>query len=64
MHETGKLPETASLDEKLNFCAMAARFVRSAIFACSIKEGKEGQMDLSTFDEKETEWMPLNIISS
>jgi hypothetical protein len=64
MYEAGKLPETASVDQKLNFCAMAARFVRSAIFACSIKEGKNGQMDLSSFDKKEEQWIPLDIINS
>ena len=64
MYLDGKLPDSASLEEKLNFCAMAARFVRSAVFACSIKEGKEGQMNLSAYDEKEEEWMPINIIAS
>lgn len=64
MHVAGKLPDSATPDEKLNFCAMAARFIRSAIFACSIKEGKEGQMNLSAYDEKEKEWMPLDIIAS
>jgi hypothetical protein len=48
----------------MNFCAMAARFLRSAIMVCSIKEGKAGQLDLSFANKTETEWDPTSIISS
>lgn len=60
----GKLPSTANIDKKMNFCAMAARFLRSAILVCSIKEGKEGQINLGFADSSEKPWNPINIISS
>ena len=64
MYHEGKLPSTASLDKKMNFCAMAARFLRSAILVCSIKEGKSGQLDLTFADDSEKPWNPMSIISS
>jgi hypothetical protein len=60
----GKLPPTANIDQKMDFCAMAARFLRSAILACSIKEGKDGQINMGFADETEKPWNPINIISS
>jgi hypothetical protein len=64
MFHEGKLPTTATIEQKMNFCAMAARFLRSAIMVCSIKEGKAGQLDLSFANKTETEWDPTSIISS
>jgi len=65
MFHEGKLPSSAKLEEKMNFCAMSARFLRSAILVCSIKEGKAGQLDLSFAGDKvEKQWIPTNIISS
>jgi hypothetical protein len=64
MFHDGKLPTTANIEQKMNFCAMAARFLRSAIMVCSIKEGKAGQLDLSFANKTETEWDPTSIISS
>jgi hypothetical protein len=64
MYLAEKLPSTALRDEKLNFCAMAGRFLRSAVFACTIKEGKEAHIDLSVFEKKGVEWTPSNTIVS
>jgi hypothetical protein len=64
MFQEGKLPTSANIEQKMNFCAMAARFLRSAIMVCSIKDGKAGQLDLSFANKMETEWNPLDIISS
>ena len=64
MFHEGKLPTTANIEQKMNFCAMAARFLRSAIMVCSIKDGKAGQLDLSFANKTETEWDPTGIISS
>lgn len=64
MFYEGKLPSTANIEQKMNFCAMAARFLRSAILVCSIKDGKAGQVDLSFANKTETEWNPLDIMSS
>lgn len=64
MFYEGKLPSTAEVEKKMNFCAMASRFLRSAILVCSIKEGKAGQVDLSFANETEKSWIPTDITNS